>query len=105
MLYVDAQINGHPVKVFVDSGAQTTIMSQRCAERCGLLRLLDKRFAGMAVGVGKAVISGKVHMAPMVMGGTHFPATFTVLQQDNNDCLLGLDMLKRYQVRTDRPRC
>lgn len=37
---------------------QMTIMSRSCAERCNLLRLMDKRFAGMAVGVGSAKILG-----------------------------------------------
>jgi DNA damage-inducible protein 1 len=36
----------------VDSGAQSTIISARKAEECGLLKLMDKRFAGMAIGVG-----------------------------------------------------
>jgi hypothetical protein len=29
-------------------------MSVACAERCGITRFIDKRFAGMALGVGTA---------------------------------------------------
>ena len=44
MLYIDTQVNGHPVQAFVDSGAQSTIISKQCAEQCNMLYKLDTRF-------------------------------------------------------------
>jgi DNA damage-inducible protein 1 len=40
-------------------------MSKSCAERCGILRLVDKRFAGVAVGVGSSKIIGRIHAIDM----------------------------------------
>jgi hypothetical protein len=62
------QVNGVPVKAFVDSGAQMTIMTHDFAEKCYLTRLLDKRFAGLAVGVGSSRILGRIHQAPLNVG-------------------------------------
>ena len=30
MLYVESKVNGTPLKIFVDCGAQSTIMSKTC---------------------------------------------------------------------------
>ncbi|KAI3419891.1 uncharacterized protein J3R85_013002 [Psidium guajava] len=101
MLYVDMEVNGVPLKAFVDSGAQSTIISKSCAERCGLLRLLDQRYKGTAHGVGQSEILGRIHVASIKIGNIFYPCSFLVLDASNIEFLFGLDMLRKHQCIID----
>lgn len=102
MLYCHMEVNGVPVKAFIDSGAQMTIMTEDFARRCHLERLLDTRFHGTAVGVGSSRILGRVHAAPMKVSGHFITSSITVLEQKSGpQFIFGLDMLKRHRCRLD----
>eukprot|EP00470_Lotharella_oceanica_P014625 CAMPEP_0170182292 /NCGR_PEP_ID=MMETSP0040_2-20121228/27456_1 /TAXON_ID=641309 /ORGANISM="Lotharella oceanica, Strain CCMP622" /LENGTH=399 /DNA_ID=CAMNT_0010427655 /DNA_START=13 /DNA_END=1212 /DNA_ORIENTATION=+ len=97
MLYVPCLVNKKPLKAFVDSGAQMTIMSLDCAERVGLAHLIDKRWQGMAKGVGTAKILGRIHAAPIQIGKAFLTMSITILESQDMQFLFGLDQLRRHQ--------
>lgn len=104
MLYIDVTVGNHAVKAFIDSGAQMTIMSLDCARRCELERMIDRRFSGIARGVGEQKIVGRIHKFELMIGGVLFETSFQVLEKQEIDLLIGLDMLRRHQACIDLKR-
>lgn len=101
MLYVPCTVNKVPITAFVDSGAQISIMSERMAEKCGIMRLLDKRMGGVVKGVGTCRSLGRIHMTMVTLGGLVLPFSITVLERQDMDFIIGLDQLKRHQMIID----
>jgi len=102
MLFVPVRINGHLVKAFVDTGAQTTLINVPCAKRCDLMHLLDRSYSGVAYGVGTQRIIGRVHVANLQLGTQDFlPSSFNVVENEPLEMLLGLDTLKRHRCKVD----
>jgi len=101
MLYIKCKINGIDIKGFVDSGAQMTIMSASCARKCDLMRLVDTRFSGMAQGVGTQKILGRVHTGQIQIENDYIASTFSIMEDQPMDLIIGLDMLKRHQCQID----
>lgn len=101
MLYVPATVNKVDVTAFIDSGAQMTIMNEKCAERCGILHLLDRRMQGFARGVSSARLLGRIHMAMVNVGGNLLPMSISVLESQDIEFIIGLDQMKRHQMCID----
>ncbi|WAR14340.1 DDI2-like protein [Mya arenaria] len=70
---------GQVVMLYVNC-AQMTIMSQSCAERCNIMRLVDMRWAGIAKGVGTQKIIGRVHLGNSNLGAASAPRPVTSTQ-------------------------
>ncbi|KAI4307807.1 hypothetical protein L6164_030950 [Bauhinia variegata] len=75
---------------FVDSGAQSTIISKSCAERCGNCSW-SRPIRDF----------GRIHVAPIKIGNIFYPCSFLVLDSPNMEFLFGLDMLRKHQCSID----
>ncbi|EUD65794.1 hypothetical protein C922_03777 [Plasmodium inui San Antonio 1] len=101
MLYIPVEINKNVVHAFVDSGAQSSVMSKGCAEKCNILRLMDRRFTGIAKGVGTKSILGKIHMVDIKIGNYFYAVSLTIIDDYDIDFIFGLDLLRRHQCQID----
>jgi DNA damage-inducible protein 1 len=62
---------------------------------------MDRRYVGIAKGVGQSEIVGRIHVAPLKIGTNFYPCSFTVLDQADLEFIFGLDMLRKHQCSID----
>ncbi len=102
LIFIDVNVEQQPIRAFVDTGAQSSLISSKTVEKLGWGDLVDPHFAGIARGVGQSKILGRILMAPMKIGETVYPCQFNVLENDiadgAYDILIGIDFMRRYRV-------
>ena len=101
MLFINLEINKKKVVALVDTGAQSTIMSQALCEKCDLFNLCDTRFSGIAKGVGTGRIIGTVHAAQMKIQNKVLMAKITVLENSSIGFIFGLDKMRAHRCTID----
>jgi len=91
------------VEMLVDTGAQCSVLSMPLVNQLGLTNRLDKRYQGVAAGVGRARISGRIRNVICTFGVGHveFLMDFTVLDINESMCIIGLDQMRKYKCLVD----
>jgi predicted aspartyl protease len=110
LLFVQAEIDGQPVTMLVDSGAERTLLTEATVERLHLPR--DTHHATRTFGIGSPTAAWDAKLPNGIMlGTTRFPVdTVTVgkfginsIPGGETDGLLGADVLLAFDIDLDLP--
>lgn len=94
-IYIAGVVNNYKIKMIVDCGAQVTMMSMQLVQRLELEHLIDRKYRGVARGMGSAEIIGKIFACNITIG-TDLVVAMDITVADIDDpvmCLIGLDFL------------
>jgi len=86
--------------LFVETGAQASVMNLKVCKRLVLMTSVDVCQAGIATGVGITRIYGKFWRVPVQIGWTKFHMQFNILDMGVS-VILGLDQMKRLGMSLD----
>mmetsp|Transcript_4370 Transcript_4370/g.7781 ORF Transcript_4370/g.7781 Transcript_4370/m.7781 type:complete len:298 (-) Transcript_4370:53-946(-) len=103
MCLIPCTIGSITVEMLVDTGAQSSVLSMPLVSQLGLSNRLDRRFQGIAAGVGRARILGSIRNVVCVFGVGHveFLMDFIVLEVKDPLVIIGLDQLRKYKCLVD----
>lgn len=96
LCYIRVYINGFVVRVMLDSGAQTSVMSSSMASLLGINHKVDTRYRGEARGVGTSVIVGCIVGLELQMNHINIKNNFKVMEMGDHIILLGMDFLTHH---------
>mmetsp|Transcript_25265 Transcript_25265/g.53664 ORF Transcript_25265/g.53664 Transcript_25265/m.53664 type:complete len:295 (-) Transcript_25265:235-1119(-) len=102
--YVACEIGGMAIEMLVDTGAQTSVISQPLVRQLNLMSHLDTSHQGIAAGVGRARILGRLRDIPVKLGHVEFQLDFTVLGVEDPLLILGIDQMRRFRCVVDLER-
>jgi DNA damage-inducible protein 1 len=96
---VFCEVNGHRVAALIDTGADVSIISSRCAKDCGISDFIDTTQTGSVTGVGSGQIIGKIDNLKLKIGPVSFQNKISILNNANCDLILGTDLLERLKTK------
>lgn len=99
--FVRMKINGVVVKACIDTGASFSVMMRHVAELCGVLDLVDARFAKNIVGMGTTLCIGRVNKTRFEVGNLTCDFHISVVLTGATEVLLGLDFLKHFKINVN----
>ena len=110
LLYVHAEIEGQPLTLLVDTGAERTLLTEAAVDRLRLPR--DHQHATRTFGIGSPTASWDAKLPHgLVLGGTMFPVQEVTVGRfgmerlvgGSADGLLGADVLLAFDMDLDLP--
>lgn len=99
MIYISGKYGDYSFRIFIDSGAQSNIMSYEMATFLNIDNLIDKRHKGVAFGVGKQTIHGCIFNCKInIDDKISVPINFKIMdvEADKYLVILGLEFLYAY---------
>jgi len=101
MLFINIEINNKKVIALVDTGAQSSFMSADLCRKCNLMSMVDKRFQGVAKGVGSSKILGVIHAAQIKIMNKVIMLKINIIENNEIGFVLGLDNLRKFNCNVD----
>jgi len=93
MLYINGKINNKDLDIFIDTGAQVSVMSLSTAKDLGVDFLIDYFCEGQLVGIGTKNMIGKIHYLDIQLDNFNLPCGFTIIDDNDIKIMLGLNSM------------